>query len=332
MTPLNFVPEPYRPPKWLTNSHVQTLTAFYTRRPKDIELHRQRLHTPDGDFLNLDFPIVAGQNWQTLGETTPIVLVLHGLEGSAKSGYCYETYRELSQRGIRAVGLNFRSCGGEMNLTSRIYHAGETEDLTFVVQWLAQHHPHVPIGVVGFSLGGNILLKYLGETPHTAVRSAVAVSPPFDLTIGERVLTGPAQRMYLRSFMKSLIRKLEIKQPVLQDKIDVPHALQAKTLGQFDARVTVPLNGYPNVAEYYAANGSGRYLAHIHIPTLIIRALDDPFYAATEIPYETITANPYLQLAATLHGGHLAFIEERDGRYSWWAERQSAHFLASYLI
>src|SRR5690606_4270285 len=145
---------------------------------------RQRLELPEGDFLDVDFADIAGHTWADMGDDAPIALILHGLEGSARRPYACAMYRDLAAQGIRSIGLNFRSCSGEINRLPRAYHAGETQDVHFVHQWLAKAFPHVPKMMVGFSLGANILLKYLDDGLYplaSTLKAAVAVSPPFDL-------------------------------------------------------------------------------------------------------------------------------------------------------
>ena len=201
----NFNPEPYRPSRLWLNPHAQTVLANSLRDMNGISYRRVRLDTPDGDFLDLDFATVPGIE---LGHDTPLVLLLHGLEGSARRSYASETYRQLAQRGVRAVGMNFRSCSGELNRTSKLYHAGKTDDVGFVISWLDNLFPHAAKGLVGFSLGANTLLKYLGEQgEESPIQAAAAVSPPFDLARIARTFHLGSGRPYAARFMKSLRHK-----------------------------------------------------------------------------------------------------------------------------
>jgi predicted alpha/beta-fold hydrolase len=229
--------------------------------------------------------------------------------------------------------MNFRSCGGEMNRTRRLYHSGATDDVAFVVDWLASEFPHVPLGLVGFSLGANVLLKYLGERgAGTAVRVAAAISPPFSLARGVREFESGAGRLYGRQFMKALKAKAIAHGEVAPDAFDLQAVLAARSVQEFDDNFTAPLYGYRDAADYYACNSAAQFLPGIGVPTLILRALDDPFFAH-DVPHRAVAENPYLTAGLTPHGGHVAFVEGlRPRRFRYWAERQGARFLAHFLL
>ena len=196
----SFIPEPYRPSRFWLNPHAQTVLANSIRDMNGVSYRRIRLDTPDGDFLDLDFASIQGVE---LGPDAPLVLLLHGLEGNARRSYASETYRQLAHRGVRAVGMNFRSCSGEMNRTSKLYHAGKTDDVAHVIGWLDNLFPDAAKGLVGFSLGGNAMLKYLGERgKDTPIRAAAAVSPPFDLARIARTFHFGSGRPYATRVMK----------------------------------------------------------------------------------------------------------------------------------
>ena len=287
------------------------------------------METPDGDFVDLDFapePTLAARGH-------PLALVLHGLEGSARRGYAYLTYRELARVGVRGVGLNFRSCSGEPNRLPRFYHSGDTDDIRFVVLRLRDRFPDRPIGAVGFSLGGNALLKYLGEDGEaTPVGAAVAVSVPYDLDAGERHLDqDPVSRVYVRHFLKSLQAKASAKEAALRDRCDYDAIHRARSFRDFDQAATAPLHGFESAADYYARSSSRAFLESIRVPTLLVQSLDDPFLPPSALPREAVDRNPHLQAAWTDRGGHVGFIGGRPGRPDFWAERQAARFLAAIL-
>ena len=190
MTP-SFHVEPFRPARGLNNPHLQTAFAQVRRDESGIVFRRERLFTPDDDFVDIDFADVDGVPWHLLGDDAPVVLLLHGLEGSARRGYAYELYKHLAWRGVRPVGMNYRSCSGEMNWQPRVYHAGATDDVALVVDHLKEQFPGVPFGMVGISLGGGMLLKYLGELGRSAIGkidAAVAISNAFDMMLSSDVL------------------------------------------------------------------------------------------------------------------------------------------------
>jgi len=335
-----FIPiEPFQPAWGATNPHAQTILANATRSRTGIHFQRERLETPDGDFVDLDFAYVDNYHelW-TESEDAPIVLAIHGLEGNARRGYMCELYRQLATHGIRAVGLNFRSCSGEMNRTTRMYHSGATFDVELVINWLSERFANVPLGLAGFSLGANVTLKYMGEngdgvkTPAlTRVETAVSISPPFDLAAGSRVLEKGLSWGYTPRLLKSLKRKARLKAAQLEQFIDLEAALNAQTFFQFDD-AWAPLYGYRDAADYYQQCSSQNFLAGIRQPTLILRALDDPFFSPNDVPTDLITQNPHIQAAFTEHGGHVAFIEGTHPKnYQYWAERQGARFLANML-
>jgi predicted alpha/beta-fold hydrolase len=326
---LDFKAEPFRPsPLWL-NPHAQTILANSLRSMDGVAYRRVRLDTPDGDFLDLDFTSVPGI---ALDEQAPLVLLLHGLEGSARRGYAAETYKQLARRGVRAVGMNYRSCSGELNRTSTLYHAGKTDDVAHVLAWLDKLFPDVAKGLVGFSLGANMLLKYLGEQGDKAlVQAAAAVSPPFDLGRIARTFHLGSGRPYASRFMKSLRYKALSHARNNGGNIDVRRVLNAKTMADFDDAVTAPLHGFRDADDYYARNSSGQFLPGIRVPTLVIRAIDDPFFGS-DLPHMALAANEKLLPLLLPHGGHVAFAEGLwPYRFRYWAERQAARFLAELL-
>ncbi len=326
MTQAAFAPEPFQPARGIANCHMQTIAGHYGRSQEGIVFHRWRLDTPDGDFLDLDFPEVAGH---LPAENAPLVLLLHGLEGSARSSYAYEAYRQLAWRGMRSVGLNYRSCSGQLNRRPYTYHAGETGDIIFVLQQLGQWFPHATLGAVGFSLGANMLLKYLGEQGKASpLVAAAAVSPPFALDRSMEGIENSISRIYNRYFMRALHQKMQARAPLLDGLVDMERVLAAATFRELDEALTVPLYGFADVWDYYYQSSSGRYLPGICVPTLIIRSLDDPLFHPDDIPYDALTANPYLTAVITPHGGHVGFAEGQPGQLNWWAERQVARFLA----
>lgn len=332
LPPPRFVPRPYVPARWLPGPHAQTVAGRFLRPATGVRYRRERIDTPDGDFLDLDFASVPGT--QAPGEDSPVALVMHGLEGSSRSSYVLETCRALWDRGIRAVAMNFRSCGGEPNRLPRFYHAGETGDVAFVLEWLAERYPRVPLAAVGFSLGANVLLKFLGERGESApVRAAVAISIPFDLAAGSRKLwSNLAGRLYTGVFVRSLRRKYRQKGALMGKALDERRAFSARSFHEFDDAVTAPLHGFRGVDHYYGSSSSGQFLPRIRIPTLLIHAEDDPFVPADAIPRDAIAANPYLAAAFTERGGHVGFLSGPPGRLRFWAEAEAARFLAETLI
>lgn len=321
---------PFQPAWWLPGPHAQTLGARLLRaRAPGPPLVRRRLELPDGDFVDLDFTAFPPR--------APLVLVLHGLEGSARSGYMREMYRALGRRDIQAVGLNFRSCSGELNRTPRLYHSGETGDLAWVLGWLVGQVGPSPLGAVGFSLGANVLLKYLGACGRAAgrssglLRAAAAISIPFDLSAGAAHLERGFSRLYRRYLVGKLKRKTLAKTAVLDGRVHLDRVRQARTFPEFDEAATAPLHGFANAADYYRRCSCARYLADIRVPTLLIHAADDPFLPPAAIPRAAIAANPWLHGLITPAGGHVGFVGGTPWRPVFWAEERAAAFLARHL-
>ncbi|MBI4636443.1 MAG: alpha/beta fold hydrolase [Candidatus Rokubacteria bacterium] len=316
----------FAPPWWGRNGHLQTIWGPLVRR-HPVALRRERVPTGDGDFVDLD--------WAPGPTGAPLLLVLHGLEGSSGSHYVRGLLREARADGWRGVVLNFRSCSGELNRLPRFYHSGDTGDLDAIVQLLAGREPDLRLGAVGVSLGGNVLLKWLGER-HLDVpgqlRGAVAISTPFDLAACARALDrGLRRALYTANFMRTLRRKVRAKARSHGAFVDLRAAARARTFAEYDRAVTAPLHGFADEADYWRRASSGPYVARIRRPTLLLNALDDPF-----VPPETLPDPGRLPSGVRAefpaHGGHAGFLE---GRWPWrsrsWAERRALEFLRALL-
>lgn len=327
--PPRFQPRPFRPAAWATDPHLQTLGARVLRSSRGPDMTRERWELPDGDFLDLDLG-------PDPGEGAPLVLVLHGLEGSSRRRYVLNACREILARGMRPVALNFRGCSGEMNRRPRFYHSGETDDPGYVLRGLRKAFPGRRVGALGFSLGGNVLLKLLGERAHDGegpVDAAVAMSVPLDLAAGARLLEETAMgRLYSRYFLRSLQRKVRAKAPVLDGRVDLDRTLAAKTIREFDDAATAVLHGFADAAHYYEACSSAAFLGGIRTPTLVLHALDDPFLPARALPRTALEANPWITPLVRRHGGHVGFLEGTPLAPGLWGDEEAARFLAGILL
>lgn len=318
---------PFRPAPALGNPHVQTILGKLLRPELAVPVRRERIETPDGDFLDLDLATGAAAG-------APPVVVLHGLEGATTRRYVRTTFRHLLDAGLAPIGLNFRGCSGEPNRTARAYHSGETEDIGHVLELLAERFGR-PAGVVGYSLGGNVTLKLLGERGEGVrdrVAAAAAVSVPFDLAAGsDRISSGPMGRVYTTYFMRSLLRKVALKEELLRDACDLDAVRRARTLRQFDEAATAPLHGFADAEDYYARSSSAGFIDGIRVPTLILHSKDDPFLPPERIPTRAMAGNPWVTAVVTDRGGHVGFIEGSVLRPRFWAEEQVAAWLAARL-
>jgi predicted alpha/beta-fold hydrolase len=260
---------------------------------------------------------------------------MHGLEGSSTRGYVRNVCRELQIRGIRTVALNFRGCSGEPNRRESFYHSGATADPAFVLERIRESHPDRTVGAVGFSLGGNILLKLMGERQdggRALVDAAVAMSVPYDLSAGCSLLEQSAMgRAYASYFLRSLKRKVRSKESRLSARLDLGRVYRASTLRTFDDLLTAPVHGFSDAEEYYAACSSTRFLEGVRVPTLLLHAEDDPFLPRACIPRKEATSNRALNLLLHSGGGHVGFLEGPLWRPRFWADERTADFLALHL-
>jgi len=326
---LAWEPTPFRAARWLRGPHLQTIGGRFLRPARSPAVTRFRLDTPDGDFLDLDYG-------EDPGRGSPVVLVLHGLEGSTRRGYMRMAMLEVQKLGMFPIGMNFRSCSGEPNRMPRFYHSGETGDLALVLEHVTERFRDRSIGALGFSLGGNVLLRYLGErgagVPES-LRASAAISVPYDLTEGTRLLEERKMgRVYAGIFLRSLQRKAAAKRAMLSSLLDLDRIFAARTLREFDEAATAPLHGFPSAAEYYRVASSGPVLTEIRIPTLLLHALDDPFLPADAVPIDTVRRSPWLAGAFLPEGGHVGFIEgDSPARPGFWAEREAVRYLAAIL-
>ncbi len=292
-----------------------------------MRLRRERIATPDRDFVDLD--------WVDGSSEAPLVLVLHGLEGSTGSHYVVGLLGEIAARGWRAAALNFRSCSGELNDLPRFYHSGDTGDLDMIVRLLIERDPAARLGAVGVSVGGNVLLKWLGAQEAKApeqILGAVAISVPFDLAACARALDQGFERaVYTTNFLRTLKAKVRQKAERYPGFVDVAAVLRARTFAEYDRALTAPLHGFADEVDYWRRASSGPYLGRIGRPTLLINALDDPFVPPNSLP-DPVALPACVQAEFVPRGGHVGFIE---GRWPWrarsWAEPRAIEFLASVL-
>ena len=303
------VPSEFEAPWWLAGPHVQTIYPRFVSRPCRSPWRPERLELPDGDFVDLQW---CGPDDQ------PLVVLFHGLEGSGESGYIQGLRSALLEENCSSVLMHFRGCSGENNRMARGYHSGDTGDIGFLMQTLLDRFPGRRLSAAGFSLGGNALLKYLGECGEDcSLSAAVAVSVPFDLSrCAERLSTGTS-RIYQRHLLGKLLSKVSARAELLtQAGVDVPHALGSQNFRQFDGRVVAPLFGFEDADDYYAKASCGPFLSAIQVPTLIIQAADDPFMSPEAIPDES-DLSPAVTLELSARGGHVGFV---SGARGYWLD------------
>ncbi|MGH7604846.1 MAG: hydrolase [Gemmatimonadaceae bacterium] len=315
----------YSPAWWVPGGHLQTLWGKFFRH-QSVPTVLERWDTPDGDFLELH---------RILAEpAAPRLVLLHGLEGTVRSHYAQAFLTEAKGRGWGADLLVFRSCGSELNATRRFYHSGETGDLSLVLERISEEFPNAPLALVGVSLGGNVLLKYLGECGSDLPRqlaAAAAISVPFDLARSSRRINRGFSRVYQRFFLRSLRRKATEKARRFPDLASMAEITGIRTLEEFDNLITGPLHGFLDAQDYYERSSSLPYLINIRINTLLLSAVDDPMLPPQVLDEVTHIAqeNPALHLDFVERGGHAGFV---GGSLPWrpfyYAEYRVGEFLA----
>jgi len=309
----------YRAPLGLRGGHFSTIYPTLFRRVATVEVELERLELPDGDFLDLD--------WSRLGHRR-LAIVGHGLEGESSAKYIRGMSLALQKRDWDTLAWNCRGCGGTPNRLLRSYHSGVSEDLGSVVDH-AISEGYQELALIGFSLGGNIVLKYLGEQgpeAHPEIKAAVAFSAPCDLTSSSLRLGERSNRIYMSRFMKGLKEKTRLKNEVFPGRLDLTGIDKIKTFAEFDDRYTAPLNGFKDARDYWTRASCKSHLPAIRIPSLLISALNDPFLPKACFPIEIAEKSRHLSLETPSHGGHVGFVSRG---LEFWSETRCIEFLNS---
>jgi predicted alpha/beta-fold hydrolase len=316
----------YSPAWWIPGGHLQTLWGKLFRRQTAAPTVLERWDTPDKDFVELH------RVQSAIG--APRVILLHGLEGTIRSHYAQGLLNEAARRGWGADLLIFRSCGSEPNLTRRFYHSGETTDAAFILDRISREHPTSPLAIAGVSLGGNVLLKLLGERGQDLppqLKAAAAVSVPFDLLRSSRRIDRGFSRFYQKFFLSSLRRKAHEKAKRFPDLAPANRISRLRTLEDFDNLITGPLHGFLDAQDYYRKSSSLPWLERIRINTLLLSAVDDPMLPPEVLDEvrDVARRNPKLHLEFVEKGGHAGFI---TGSWPWrpfyYAEYRVGEFFA----
>ncbi len=309
----------FRSPAWLRNGHLQSiLPVLLPRRFPDL-WQRERLELPDGDFLHLD--------WLRAGSKR-LALLSHGLEGSSNTGYIRGMAHTLTGGGWDALAWNLRSCSGEPNRLLRTYHSGETSDLRAVIKRATLDYSQIVL--IGYSLGGNLTLKYLGESqPNPTIKAGVAISAPVDLASSARAIDqNLGNRIYRQRFIKTMVAKIKAKAKQFPGQVDLTAIDQLSTLEEFDARFTAPVFGFRDASDYWAQASSLQYLPGIELPALLLNARNDPFLAEASYPWAAAQRNRWLTLEAPESGGHVGFLDLTNGMQPW-SERRVLQWLSA---
>jgi uncharacterized protein len=314
------LPPGYRSPWWGRNPWIQLFWSAFLRRVSDGPWVRERLELSDGDFLDLD--------WWRSGAPRCLV-ISHGLEGHSRRPYVTALARAATRRGWEVVSWNMRGCSGEPNRLMRCYHSGASDDLAAVVDHVAKTLPGVPIALVGFSLGGNVTLKFLGEDwPALGeVRAGVGISVPCDLRSAALRIADAGFGWPMRWFLRDLGPKMEAKQARFGAAFPTADWRRMRSFAEFDDAFTAPIHGFRGAEDYWDRCSSLRFLPGIQVPSLLLNALDDPMLSPGCFPFDLARDHPYLHLEAPRHGGHVAFASAADTFGDCWSETRSLDFL-----
>lgn len=324
---------PYQAPRWLRGGHAQTIhAATWAPRPQ-VTYWRERWDTPDYDFIDLDWVDSPGRELKLdQADDTPLIVLFHGLEGSSNSHYARALMHAVDAQGGRGVVVHFRGCSGELNRLPRAYHSGDSAEIDWILRRFRATRSG-PIFAAGVSIGGNVLLKWLGEQGKAAsdvISRAAAISVPFDLAATSDTLARGFNRIYTRHFLTSLKAKTLLKLRRYQSLCDARRLRAARTLREFDDAVTAPLHGFDGVDDYYARASSKPWLGSIAVPTLMINARNDPFLPPSCLPGEAEMSGA-VQLLTPDNGGHVGFVSGRFPGNIEWLTQRVLYFFAEAL-
>lgn len=293
--------EAFTPPFWAANPHIQTIfPSLFDTTPEMVD-DTLLITTPDDDIIEIDI--------QTPDYCRASLIILHGLEGSSRRFYVKRLIKIVRQYGFRTCAMNFRSCGSAMNRQRRMYHSGETKDLSYLIDYLL-HHYKEPLFLAGFSLGGNVVQCYLGgDGSEKHISAAAVISAPYNLKASSIALQQGFNRVYEKRFIKMLLKKVDIKRKQFSDFPE----FSGSTLYDFDDQITAPLHGFKNAETYYSTCSSNRVLSDIETPMLVIHSEEDPICPITSVPVELLTKMQNVKLIVTQRGGHVGYItKEKD--------------------
>lgn len=306
----------YHPPWWLRHGHASTVVAGLFRQALSVpSLQRRKYITSDGDFLDLDLALKDGKK---------LVVLLHGLEGNSRRPYMAGMQRIFHDRGWDTLAMNFRGCSGAPNDRLRSYHSGETEDLREVIRWTMQLSEYKELAIVGFSLGGNVVLKYLAEESSAVdprLSSAVVFSVPCDLEASSLRLEKGWSRQYAKRFLRTLVPKALEKASRFPECLDAQKFRQVDSLRAFDDLFTAPVHGFRDARDYWRQSSSLPLLYDIRVPTMMVQAWDDPFLGRSCFPQ----SEQYLRVETTRYGGHVGF-PGADANGFYWSEHRALRF------
>ncbi|WP_320170337.1 alpha/beta fold hydrolase [Maridesulfovibrio sp.] len=313
-------PPPYKPKLPLQSGHLQTIFPRLFRKVSLPPVVKRRIDTPDGDFLDID--------WH-LASSSRLAVIAHGLEGNSRRPYVLGMARALVLAGWDCITYNFRGCSHEINKLPTMYHSGQTDDLHTVLTYGLNHGIYEDAALIGFSMGGNQVLKYLGEKPEivpSKVKRAIGISVPCDLASSARKLCASSNFIYNRYFLRSLKNKIRLKHKQYPDLYPLDKLSTIRNITDFDNAYTAPVNGFKDALDYYTTSSCKQFLKNITVPSLIINAKDDPFLTPECYPLEEASSSQTLSLVIPDYGGHVGFADLPMEKQIW-SEDRTIRFL-----
>lgn len=331
-----FTAQTFAPRRFLSNGHLQTIAGNFLPRANHLPLSNPELVevSPASD-TQIATHVLCECHWQPeqVRAGRPTAILLHGLEGSANSQYIVGNANKLWRAGANVIRMNMRNCGGTEQYAPTLYHSGLSGDVDAVMRFFLQRERLESITLIGYSMGGNLVLKLAGELGAAAPRqlhSVVGVSPAIDLDLSATALHRPQNRIYERRFLRNLLKRFRRKASLFPRTFDTNRAVGIGSLRDFDDRITAFYSGYASAADYYYRAAAARVVDHIAVPTLILHAIDDPFVHISPETRAKIVANPHITYLETEHGGHCAFLAAPDsasGDDGYWAETTLLRFI-----
>jgi len=316
------------PPFWLPNGHLQSIYPALFRKIEDVNYQRERIITEDHDFLDLDWSFAK----QKSEEIKTLVILSHGLEGNSTRQYVLGMVRLLNTKGFDCLAWNYRSCSGVMNSTSRFYHSGATDDLESVIKH-AVTKGYQKIDLIGFSLGGNLTLKYLGEPRvNDRINKAVVFSVPMDLRASSLSIIKSENQVYMHRFLRTLKLKVDEKSRIFPKEINIANYRHVKTLYDFDHIFTAPLHGFEGADHYYEKCSSMFFVENITVPTLIVHAENDPIVPFSSLPFDLIASKSNIGIVTSKHGGHCGFRPSKIINGAYWSENIALDYLSNSIV
>ena len=321
----DFFGEPFQPRRPFINRHAQTLVGNFLPRRNELPLPEERLFEVEPDVR-----VLCHCHWQNARQQAMTLVIVHGLEGSSESGYAIGTGGKAWRAGMNVVRMNMRNCGGTERLGPTLYNSGMSADVGAVARELIEQDGMQKLALAGFSMGGNLVLKLLGEWGAQAppqVKAAVGISPAMDLAASADALHDRANRIYEMKFLWGLRRRIQRKAALYPGRYETRYLRGIRSLRDFDDQITARYCGFADAQDYYTRAAAARVLEHIAVPTLVLHADDDPFIRVLPATREKLLANPNITYVETEHGGHCAFLAEANGYDGRWAERQAIAFV-----